>query len=263
MDYLAANHNFWQQNTDEHLKSDFYDLPAFLAGKTSLNHIELELLGDISGKELLHLQCHFGQDSLSLARMGAQVTGVDFSQKAIAAAQDFNQKMGLNAQFLCSNVYDAPLHLAHKFDVVFASYGTIGWLPDISLWAKTVSHFLKPNGLFVFAEFHPFVWMYSNDFLRIEYHYHNHSPIVEATQGSYANPSGSQTTTQITFNHSLSEVISALVNSGLELEVFKEYNYSPYNCFQKTKQIAPNKYIIEPFGEKIPLVYALKLRKKN
>jgi SAM-dependent methyltransferase len=158
-------------------------------------------------------------------------------------------------------VYDAPQHLTQKFDVVFASYGTIGWLPDINQWAQVVSHFLKPGGKLVFVEFHPFVWIFNNDFSEITYHYHNHSPIVETTTGSYAAPKNPAKTTQITHNHSLSEVINALINNGLTINIFEEYNYSPYNCFEGTQQIAEGKYVIQKFGDKIPMVYAIVAQK--
>jgi len=133
-DYIAVNKQTWNQKTAVHLKADFYDVPGFLAGKSSLHSIELDLLGDLNHKKVLHLQCHFGQDSLSLARLGAEVTGVDFSDKAIEQAQSFAQKLQLDATFVCCDLYDAPHHINEKFDVVFTSYGTIGWLPDLDQW---------------------------------------------------------------------------------------------------------------------------------
>ena len=156
--YLEINRKSWNAKVEPHLKSDFYFVDEFLNGKTSLNSIELEILGDVSGKEILHLQCHFGQDSISLSRMGAKVTGIDLSDKAIEAAQDLAQKCGTDTSFLVSDVYELPKILDKKFDIVYTSYGTIGWLPDLEKWAEVISHFLKPGGKFVFVEFHPFVW---------------------------------------------------------------------------------------------------------
>jgi 2-polyprenyl-3-methyl-5-hydroxy-6-metoxy-1,4-benzoquinol methylase len=113
--------------------------------------IELELLGNVKGLSILHLQCHFGQDSLSLARMGAHVTGIDLSDKAIKTAQELNAELHLNAEFICSDIYDLPQHLNKQFDIVFTSYGTIGWLPDLNKWAQIIHHFLKPEGKFIFV----------------------------------------------------------------------------------------------------------------
>ena len=148
---------------------EFYDLDNFVKGKTSLNSIELDLLGDVKGKTILHLQCHFGQDTISLSRLGAEVTGIDLSDKAIQSAQQIAKDTHSNANFICCDIYDLPNHLDKQFDIVFTSYGTIGWLPDLDKWANIVSHYLKPNGQFVFVEFHPVVWMFDDNFEKIGY----------------------------------------------------------------------------------------------
>lgn len=134
-EYLDINRKSWNERVDTHLSSEFYDMPGFLAGKNSLNEIELELLGDVSGKSILHLQCHFGQDTLSLARIGAKTTGVDLSDKAIEAAKKINNEMNLDSEFIASDVYNLPKVHNKKYDIIFASYGTIGWLPDLDKWA--------------------------------------------------------------------------------------------------------------------------------
>src|SRR5690606_22988486 len=162
-DYLQINKESWNKRTEIHLVSEFYDVKGFLEGKSSLNPIELELFGEISGKSLLHLQCHFGQDTISLSRLGAKTVGVDLSDKAVEAARELAAKDGSDAEFICCDVYDLPDQLDEKFDLVFTSYGTIGWLPDLDKWANVISHFLKPGGKFVFVEFHPYIWMYDDD----------------------------------------------------------------------------------------------------
>ena len=177
-DYIAINRALWDQKTEHHFNSEFYDVEGFLQGRSSLNDIELELLGSVSGKTVLHLQCHFGQDTLSLARLGAHVTGVDLSGAAIAKARELNDTLGLGAQFICCDLYELPGILDNQFDIVFTSYGTIGWLPDINRWAQVVAKYLKPGGQFVFVDFHPVVWMFSNDFSRVQYAYFNGGPIV-------------------------------------------------------------------------------------
>ena len=146
--YKVLNKKAWNNKVLTHMDSDFYDMKGFLNGKSSLNSIELELLGDITEKSILHLQCHFGQDSISLSKTGAKVTGADISDIAIEEARKIADKMNTVTSFVCSDIYDLPENLSGEFDIVFTSYGTIGWLPDLDKWAKVVSHFLKPNGRF-------------------------------------------------------------------------------------------------------------------
>ena len=151
-----------------------------MKGRTSLNSIELDLLGDVKGKQILHLQCHFGQDSISLSRLGAKVTGMDLADKAIDAARQLSTKCATDTEFVLSDIYDLPNVLNKKYDIVYTSYGTIGWLPDLDQWAGVISHFLKPGGKFIFVEFHPFVWMYDDDFTHVKY--------VISTSNPYTKP---------------------------------------------------------------------------
>ncbi|MDQ1085774.1 MULTISPECIES: bifunctional 2-polyprenyl-6-hydroxyphenol methylase/3-demethylubiquinol 3-O-methyltransferase UbiG [unclassified Siphonobacter] len=257
MDYLEKNRNSWNQRTLYHLKSDFYDLEGFLKGASSLKSIELDLLGDVQDQSILHLQCHFGQDSLSLARMGAWVTGVDLSDIAIYSAQSLAVQMNLlNAEFICSDVYD--LRLNQQFDVVFTSYGVIGWLPDMDRWAEVIARHLKPGGKLVFVEFHPVVWMFNENFRYLQYSYFNKEAIEEVISGTYADPEAPITTETVGWNHSLSEVMGNLLKHGLQIQSFEEFDYSPYNCFSETVEVEPGKFQIQPYEGKIPLVYALK-----
>jgi ubiquinone/menaquinone biosynthesis C-methylase UbiE len=261
-DYIKLNKATWNDKVDVHMASDFYDMEGFLKGKSTLNEIELNVLGDVSGKKILHLQCHFGQDTLSLARMGAEVTGVDLSDKAIARAQELAQKLNLESTFVCCDIYDAPNFISEKFDIVFTSYGTIGWFPDLEKWAKVVSRFLKPNGQFIMADFHPVVWMFDNDFETVFYNYFNVEPIVESETGTYANKQADIETKTITWNHPISEILNSLIQSGLEINSFNEYDYSPYNCFNKTVEFEKGKFRIKHLENKIPMVYSILGTKK-
>ncbi len=166
--YSAVNKASWNKRTEIHFDSKFYDNESFIKGRSSLNDIELELLGDVREKSILHLQCHFGQDSLSLARLGAKVTGADLSDHAIAKAIELSNKIDIPAEFVCCDIYDLPKYLQGEFDIVFTSYGTIGWLPDLAKWSSTIFHFLKPEGQFIMADFHPFIWMLDDDFTHIK-----------------------------------------------------------------------------------------------
>ena len=263
LNYIEINRNSWNNKTDAHLKSEFYDLDGFLKGKSSLNDIELELLGDITGKTILHLQCHFGQDSMSLSRLGAIVTGIDLSDKAIESAREIARETQSNTKFICCDIYDLSNHLNEKFDIVFTSYGTIGWLPDLNKWAEIISRFLKPAGQFVFVEFHPVVWMFDDNFEKVAYTYHNSGAIIETFTGTYADRNADITQSYVMWNHGISEVLNSLIKHGLEIKSFDEYDYSPYNCFNKTIEIEPKKYRIEYFDDKIPMVYSINAIRKN
>ncbi len=261
-DYININKQAWNDKTEVHIESEFYDMKGFLEGKSTLNTIELELLGNVSGKKILHLQCHFGQDTMTLARMGATTVGVDLSDKAVQRATEFAQQLNLDATFVCCDVYDAPKHIDEKFDIVFTSYGTIGWFPDLEKWANVIAHFLKPSGQFVMADFHPVVWMYDNDFKEVFHSYFNVEPIIEEETGTYAETQADLQTKSIGWNHPISEILNSLLQSGLELKQFNEYDYSPYNCFNETEEFEPRKFRIKSFGNKIPMVYSILATKK-
>lgn len=256
-DYIKINKQTWNNKTAVHIDSDFYDNDNFIKGKSTLNSIELDLLGDVNGKKILHLQCHFGQDSLSLARLGAKVTGVDLSDRAIDKAQELNIQLQLDAQFICCDIYDLPNHLNDTFDIVFTSYGTIGWLPDLNKWSAVISQFLKPDGKFVMAEFHPVVWMFDTNFKEVFYSYFNIKPIIENETGTYADQYSEIETQTITWNHPTSEVLNALINAGLEINAFNEFDYSPYNCFNETEEFETGKYRIKHLGNKIPMIFSI------
>lgn len=260
--YLEINRNSWNAKVEPHLKSDFYFVDEFLKGRTSLNSIELELLGNIKDKKILHLQCHFGQDSISLSRLGAKVMGIDLSDKAIETAKDLAQKCGTDTAFLVSDVYNLPEILNEKYDIIYTSYGTIGWLPDLEKWAKVISYFLKPGGKLVFVEFHPVVWMFDDDFTHVKCNYFNEKPIAETYEGTYADKTANIIQDYVMWNHSLSDVLENLLKQDLEIKSFKEYDWSPYPCFNHIEETEKGKYIIQKFGNKIPLVYSLVAVKK-
>lgn len=255
--YIDINKNSWNTRVDYHTKSDFYDNDSFINGENTLKDIELNLLGNIKGKSVLHLQCHFGQDTISLSRLGANATGVDFSEKAIETARDLAQITGSTTEFLCCNIYDLPKHTEANFDIVFTSYGVIGWLPDMDAWAKVVVNHLKPGGKFVFVEFHPVVWMFDDDFKNIGYNYFNSGPIIETDNGTYADKDADIQTKTVNWNHSMSEVISSLIAHGLTIRQLQEFDYSPYNCFNNTVESDPGKFRIKHLNNKIPMVYAI------
>src|SRR3954453_8227745 len=159
---IAANRRLWNEWARINQESDFYDMAGFRAGQTSLKPLELEEVGDVAGKSLLHLQCHFGKDTMSWARLGATVTGADFSDQAIALAQSLATELGLPARFVLSDLYNLPNALEGEFDIVYTTYGALGWLPDMDAWGRAASHFVKPGGFFYVADFHPFLMVYDD-----------------------------------------------------------------------------------------------------
>ena len=262
-DYREINRHSWNNRVKTHPESRFYDLEGFLKGESSLKEVELGLLGDLRGKTLLHLQCHFGQDSISLGRLGAKVTGVDLSDKAIEEAVKLSRETGTEVSFICSDLYDLPLHLDRKFDLVFSSYGTIQWLPDLNKWAELISHFLKPGGRFIFVDFHPVLWMFDDKFQSIKYRYFNSGPIEELESGTYADRKAPLSQKSITWNHGIAEILNPLIMSGLRIDSFREYDFSPYDCFDQTVQIAPGKYRIAPLKDRVPMLFSLTASKNS
>ncbi len=263
LDYINKNKLAWNERAKIHIHSDFYNQEKFLQGENSLKEIELSLLGDVKGKNMLHLQCHFGQDTLSLARMGAKVTGVDLSNDAIAMAKAAAKQLEIDATFICCDLYDLPQHLDEQFDIVFTTYGTIGWLPDIDRWAAIVSKYLKPQGEFIFVEFHPVVWMLDNELKQITYRYFNDDAIIEELEGTYADKSAAITLETVSWNHGLGEVIQSLLDQQLQLLSFQEFDYSPYDVFSNSIEIAPSRFQVQHHGNKLPMLYSLKMKKQS
>jgi 2-polyprenyl-3-methyl-5-hydroxy-6-metoxy-1,4-benzoquinol methylase len=256
-DYIAINKALWNEKTRYHVDSEFYDVASFIEGRNSLNPIELDLLGDVAGKRILHLQCHFGQDTLSLARMGAHVTGMDFSEAAIDKARSMATEMNLDARFICCDVYKLSEHLDEEFDIVFASYGVLGWLPDMPEWARVAARYVLPGGKLILVEFHPVVWMFNYQFSEIAYAYFNTGPIVETLSGTYANKEAALQAEEVGWNHSLHEVLQSVLSAGLQLSSFCEYDYSPYSCFNNLVAIGERKHQVKGLEGKLPMVYAI------
>jgi 2-polyprenyl-3-methyl-5-hydroxy-6-metoxy-1,4-benzoquinol methylase len=256
--YFEENKQSWNKRTVVHKDSAFYDLASFKKGKSSLNKIELEELGDVSGKSLLHLQCHFGMDTMSWARLGANCVGVDISDEAINLAIEINAELKLDAEFVCCNVYDLKQQLNKKFDIVFTSYGTIGWLPNLDEWADIIAHFLKPGGTFYMADFHPFLWMMDEQFEHVKYNYFNTAVITDEISGTYTDRSAPIKSVEHGWNHPFSEIISALLKHGLQIQQFNEYPYSPYNCFNTLEKSTDEMWRIKGMDEKMPMMYSIK-----
>jgi len=273
--YFEANKDSWNKRTVVHRDSSFYGLKDFKTGETSLTKIEMEELGDVKGKSLLHLQCHFGMDTLSWSRLGAKCVGIDLSDEAIKTAKELNEELGLNAKFVCCNVYDLhPQNIESlktlplegfgeigDFDIIFTSYGTIGWLPDLDKWAELISYYLKSGGIFYIADFHPALWMMDDDFTFIKYSYFNSEVIVDETEGTYSDRNAPITTTNYGWNHPFSEILNSLIKYGFSILHLNEFPFSPFNCFNKLEQGNDGMWRIKGMNEKLPMMYSIKARK--
>lgn len=227
---MDVNRARWNELVPLHRDSSFYDLDGFRAGRNTIDDVAIGLLGDVSGKRLLHLQCHFGMDTLSLARLGARVTGVDFSTPAVELARSLADELGLEARFIEANLYDVPDILAEKFDIVFTSHGTITWLPDIEGWARVVAGALEPGGKFVFLDSHPLAWVFNQahpEGIEFEFSYFSAGKTYEFDEdGSYADASARLENRKTNeWHHQLDSIINALIGAGLQIEHLGEHPY--------------------------------------
>jgi SAM-dependent methyltransferase len=272
-DYLKANLARWDEWTGVHEASPFYDVDSFKAGRSTLTAIEQEELGPLvtAGTTLLHVQCHFGLDTLSWARQGAVVTGVDFSGKAVELARRLADEVGLSrrATFLQSDVYDLPTRLTGGFDVVFTSWGVLSWLGDLEAWAKVVASYLKPGGVFYLAEFHPLVMLLADDAtprsLRIGYPYFQYGePLRFDEPGSYAEPEAA-TVHNVTYewNHGFAEIIDPLLRYGLRLDHLHEFPYTRGLSFPFLERGDDGWQRIKGRERSFPLSFSLKMTKET
>jgi SAM-dependent methyltransferase len=218
-DYLAANKALWDEWTAIHETSSFYDLEGFKAGGSRLRDYEVGEVGDVTGKSLLHLQCHFGIDTLSWARLGARVTGADFSDRAIELARSLAAELRLDV---------LPSVLDGQFDVVYTSRGVLGWLPDLERWAGVVAHFLRPGGVLYVTEVHPVALAFAEEpELRLGYPYFpRREPLAVPVQGSYADPTAHvRQPVEYGWVHSMGEIVSAVAGAGLRIEFLHEFPF--------------------------------------
>lgn len=269
-EYRQANHELWNEWADIHVESELYNVEAFKEGKNSLNTLELEEVGDVAGKTLLHLQCHFGKDTLSWARLGAEVTGADFSERAIGHARRLSEEIGVPATFVCSDLYALPDALQGQYDIVFTSYGAISWLSDIRGWARVVNHFLKPGGLFYIAEFHPTAYCFENrdvpgdTTLQLQYPYfYSPTPLRFETKGSYAAPDSDFQGIEYNWSHPLSDIVSALTEVGLRIEFLHEFPFSvDGSMFAGMEKGEDGYWRLKGQAIELPLMFSIRARKE-
>lgn len=263
-DWKRLNRAWWDERTPHHVASKFYDVPAFVAGRCSLAPFEPDEVGDVRGKSLVHLQCHFGLDTLSWGRRGARVTGLDFSQPAIDAAAELARTMPVAARFVCADVYEAAVVLKEQFDVVYTGHGALNWLPDLERWAATIARLLKVGGMLYLSEFHPIADAFADDELRFVHSYFSdEGGLVWEGAGSYADTQALTTHNRtLEFQHPLSSVCGALIHAGLEIDLFQERDFTLYQRWPCLEKQADGTYHFPPGQPRLPLLYALRAKKR-
>lgn len=229
-EHRRANRANWDDRVPLHVASTEYGYRAFIDDPDHLSGVvafDAGLLGDVTGKKLLHLQCHIGKDTLSWARLGAEVTGVDFSEPALQAARRLSEESGVPGRFVLAEFYESPQVIEEEFDIVYTGVGAINWLPDIGRWAEVVAGFLRPGGTFYMREGHPVLW--SMDWrddgrLVIRYPYfETEEPVPWDDETTYAGEGTVAHTRTYEWNHGLGEIVSALLDAGLRITGFGEH----------------------------------------
>lgn len=262
--HFDLNRATWDERTAIHLRdaTGFYDVAGFRAGASSLHAIEAGEIGDVAGKRLVHLQCHFGMDTLSLARLGAAATGLDFSPAAIATARQLAAETGVRAEFRLGNVYDARALLDGTFDLVYSTWGTINWLPDIQAWARTVASLLAPGGALYLAEAHPSTLVLEEIDGRIVPHYDWRTPAaqpitVEVPTTYNGDPTHLVNRRTAEWMHPLSDIVGALSAAGLRLEFLHEHELLPWKLFSMMVPAAPKLFRLPDGMPRFPLSFSL------
>lgn len=264
-EWFDANRAHWDERARLHPGTEFYDVPGFKAGRDCLRPFELAEVGEVAGKSLVHLQCHFGLDSLSWARHGARVSGLDFSPSAVETASQIAADIGVEADFVCANVYDAVEALGGRtFDIVYTGLGAIIWLPDIERWAQTVAALLKPGGFLYLSEFHPFSMVLGDEDLTATYDYFRprDQPFRWDEPGTYADL-GAKTENNVSYEwpHPLGSVVTAVIAAGLRLEFLNEHDYTLFPRWPFLEKSGADTYRLPAGMPRLPLMYSLRASK--
>lgn len=259
--YTTINKKWWNAITPIHAKSKLYNLEKFKRGKNSLEKTEEKELGNVKGKTMLHLMCHFGLDSLSWANKGAIVTAVDLSDTSITLAKNLSKEINIPVDFICSDIYHLPKKLDKKFDIIFMSYGVLLWLQDMRKLAKLINHFLKKGGIFYIVELHPFTNILSYDF-KMFHDYFEKGPFKDDADGTYTDWNEKISGVTYEWSHTLSDIINAMLEEHLKIEFLHEFPFTMYDQFpgfmKKNKQ---GQYVLKNDDLQIPLLFSLKARK--
>ena len=267
-EFSAANRRNWDERVAIHRRdaTGCYAVERFLAGEKRLHAIESGELGEIADKRLIHLQCHFGLDTLILASEGAIATGLDFSPAAIVEARRLAAKISVAADFVCADVYDARQAVEGEFDIVFTTWGTIGWLPNIAGWAETIASLLAPGGVFYFADAHPAMLVFEEREGRLVAEWETDTPIDEPlvfdeAQTYTGDPTPLTATRTYQWIHSLPRIVSALTGAGLVLDFVHEHSWLPWPPFPMCVRNDNGAYCLPNGAPPLPLAVSLRAMK--
>ena len=263
-DQKLANRDNWDSRVDIHYASEEYGVQKFITDPGHIGTIvdfDRRIVGDVTGKRLLHLQCHIGTDTLSWARLGAAVTGIDFSEKAVAAARRLSDEASTPGRFLVAELYDAPEVLKETFDIVYTGVGAINWLPDIRGWAEVVSSFLEPGGRFFIREGHPIMWALDwkdQENLTIKYPYfEGHGPVEESEDTTYAGEGILEHTTTYDWAHGVAETLQALIDSGLRIDEVADYDFCEWQGIDQMVLGKDGRWRLPEGRERMPLMWSI------
>ncbi len=265
--YYDANKELWDELARLHysMENEDYSVKSFLEGLSTLKSYELKEMGNVKGKSLLHLQCHFGLDTLSWAREGAIVTGIDISSEGIRLAKLLANQAKLEARFIKSNFYNLPKILSEEFDIVYTSIGVLCWLNDLNEWAKIITHFIKPDGFFYIAEIHPFSMIFDNETKDIKNlqvyrnYFHDPKPMEFYADGSYASDEIKfEPKKEYEWAHSMSDIINSLIEAGLRIEFLNEYPFTVWKQFSFVEREPDGFFRLRNQKAEIPLLFTLK-----
>lgn len=263
VDWRWLNLASWDSRVPVHLASEFYDLAGFRAGAGSLRSYEVAEAGDVAGKRLVHLQCHIGLDTLSWARHGALVTGLDFSGPATSAARALAAELGIDADFVTADVYDAVAALGgQRFDVVYVSIGALVWLPDLPRWAAVVAGLLAHGGFLYLVEGHPVAGILDDaQGSVVARDYFDDQPWVEDYPYTYTDGPALEHTRSVQFQHQLGQVVTALAGAGLRIDFLHEHDFDVFQRFESLERRgAEYRY---PAGHpRAPLTYSLRATRR-
>lgn len=263
---FALNRASWDERVPVHVASAFYDVEGWLAEGRGPRPGDAAALGDVSGLDLVHLQCHFGLDTLAWARVGARVTGLDFSELGIEQARVLAQRAGLDerATFVCANVYDAVDALDHEtFDVVYVSLGALCWLPSVDRWAAVAAALTRPGGRLFLRDVHPLSDALSDEELVIEHSYYEEpEPLIDDSGFTYTDGTYSPAAERIcSWNHSLGEIVTAVIGHGFVLESLEEHDWTLFARFPWLVRTGDHHYALPPGRPRVPLSFSLLARR--
>ena len=267
-----ANLRNWNDRVAIHWESDEYGIQRFIDDPDHISRIvdfDRQLVEPVEGQTLLHLLCHLGTDTLSWARLGAVVTGVDFSDKAIAAGKELSRTCGTPGRFIEAEFYETPSAVDEQFDIVYTGVGAICWLPDISAWGRVVADCLRPGGTFYIRDGHPAMssmdWTDEDGPIEVGRDYFgSYTPIVSQVDESYAGEGTLENQTTYTYTHGLGETINALLNAGLVLEFVNEHTFSEWRGIAQLVEGTDGRWRLPPAGEKhLPLMFSIRARKPD